>query len=108
MKFAHLQSRPQVPTIEEWSNMFHNKDKELCDRLDKISLALEYLKTRTEEEEEEVIEEKEIQPEIKSMSFKTAFKIVLALHLLVGAYFFLKPAKAKKPTTPQTTIQYKK
>jgi hypothetical protein len=88
--------------------MFHNKDKELCDRLDRISLALEYLKTRTEEEEEEVIEEEQIQPEIKSMSFKTAFKIVLALHLLVGAYFFLKPAKAKKPTTPQTTTQYKK
>jgi hypothetical protein len=87
--------------------MFHNKDKELCDRLDKISLALEYLKTRTEEEDE-VIEEEEIQPEIKSMSFKTAFKIVLALHLLVGAYLFLKPAKAKKPTTPQTTTQYKK
>jgi hypothetical protein len=88
--------------------MFHNKDKELCDRLDRISLALEYLKTRTEEEEDEVIEEEEIQPEIKSMSFKTAFKIVLALHLLVGAYFFLKSAKAKKPTTPQTTTQYKK
>jgi hypothetical protein len=107
MKFEPLQHRPQVLTIDEWSNMFHNKDKELGKRLDRISLALEYLKTRTEEEEEqEVIEE--YRPQIKPISFKTAFKIVLALHLLVGAYIFTKPAKAKQPKTPQPITQYRK
>lgn len=94
MKLEPYHFIPKAMSAEEWSNMFHKKDKELNERLETISLALEYLKARTEAEEEEEYEE-ETPITTKPISMKTAAIIAVVLHLLVAGLFLFKPSKSK-------------